>query len=209
MYTPPQHRMEDRAAQLAFMRQYAFATLVSTDPAGAPQATHLPLVVREQGGVLHLLGHQSRANPQWRELAPSTGVGTEVLAIFQGPHAYISPSLYQRQPSVPTWNYAAIHAYGTVRLLESREDKLAGLRALVQDHDAPWLAELARLPPDFLAAKLDGIAAFEIMVSRIEARWKLSQERTPVERGHIAAVLQASGDSAAATAGAMTGALDR
>ena len=205
MYSPPQHRMDDRATQLAFMRQYAFATLVSTGPAGAPQATHLPLVVREQGGVLHLLGHQSRANPQWRELS----AGVEVLAIFQGPHAYISPSLYQRQPSVPTWNYAAIHAYGTVRLLESREDKLAGLRALVQDHDAPWLAELERLPPDFLAAKLDGIAAFEISVSRIEARWKLSQERTRVERGHIAAVLQASGDSAAATAGAMTGALDR
>jgi transcriptional regulator len=197
--------MEDRAAQLAFMRQHAFAILVSCGPAGAPQATHLPLVVEEQGGALRLLGHQARANPQWRELAP----GAEVLAIFQGPHAYVSPSLYERQPSVPTWNYAAVHACGQLRLLDSREDKLAGLRALVQENDPPWLAELERLPPEFLAAKLDGIVAFEIAVSRVEARWKLSQERSPQERSNIIAALQACADSTAAELGAMTGLLPR
>jgi transcriptional regulator len=203
MYAPPQHRA-DHAAQLAFMRRYAFATLVSAGTGGVLQATHLPLALREAGGTLRLLGHQARANPQWRELA-----GAQVLAIFQGPHAYISPSLYQRQPSVPTWDYAAVHAYGRLRLLERAEDKLAGLRTLVADHDTPWLAELERLPPDFLALKLEGIVAFEIEVSRLEARWKLSQERTPVERGHIAAILQASGDSATAESGAMIAALDR
>lgn len=204
MYTPPQHRMDDRATQLAFMRRHAFATLVSTGPAGAPQATHLPLVVVERPGTLRLLGHQARANPQWRELA----AGAEVLAIFQGPHAYISPSLYQRQPSVPTWDYAAIHVYGGWRPLESREDQLAGLRALVGDHDAPWLAGLERLPPEYLAARLDGIVAFEIEVSRIEARWKLSQERSAAERSNIVAALEAAGEGAATATATMIRALE-
>lgn len=199
MYAPPQHRMEDRAAQLAFMRRYAFALLVSAGAGGPLQATHLPLTVRQEGDALRLLGHQARANPQWRELAP----GTEVLAVFQGPHAYISPSLYQRQPSVPTWDYAAVHAHGRLRLLESPAQKLAGLRQLVQDHDAPWLAELERLPAEFLAARLEGIAAFEIEVGRVEARWKLSQERTPAERRNIAAALEAGADGAAHAVAAM------
>jgi len=168
------------------------------------QASHLPFVAEEEGGQLRLLGHQARANPQWRELVP----GAEVLLIFQGPHAYISPGLYQRHPSVPTWNYAAVHAYGPLRLLEEREDKLRVLCALVRDSDPAWLEEMERLPQDYLAQKLSGIAAFEIVVSRMEARWKLGQERSPQERGNIVAALRDSGDSAAAEASAMTAALD-
>jgi transcriptional regulator len=204
MYVPANHRMEDPAARLAFMRSHSFATLVSAGPGGALQATHLPFVVEEQGGALRLLGHQARANPQWRELAAAG----EVLVIFQGPHAYISPSLYQRQPSVPTWNYAAVHAYGSLRLLDGRDDKLHILRALVQHSDPAWLAEMEHLPQDYLALKLDGIVAFEIALSRVEARWKLSQERLPAERRSIVATLQASGDGAAIEAAAMTATLD-
>jgi transcriptional regulator len=203
MYVPTHNRMEDRAEQLAFMRRHSFATLVSAGAGGAIQATHLPFVAEEQGGELRLLGHQARANPQWRELA-----ATEVLVIFQGPHAYVSPGLYQRHPSVPTWNYAAVHVYGSLRLLEEREDKLRILRALVRDSDPAWLEEMERLPEDYLALKLSGIAAFEITVSRVEARWKLSQDRSPQERGNIVAALRDSGDSAAAETSAMTAALD-
>jgi len=204
MYVPAHNRMEDRAAQLAFMRRHSFATLVTAGSGGALQASHLPFVAEEEGGQLRLLGHQARANPQWRALAD----GAEVLVIFQGPHAYISPGLYQRHPSVPTWNYAAVHAHGPLRLLEAREDQLRVLRALVRDSDPAWLEEMENLPQDFLALKLSGIAAFEIAVSRVEARWKLSQDRSPQERANIVAALRDSGDSAATEAAAMTAALD-
>src|SRR5882757_4724441 len=120
MYVPSHNRMDDRAEQVAFMRQYSFATLVTSDSQAVPRATHLPFVVVEEGAQMRLVAHLARANPQWRDF---TDAG-EVLVIFQGPHAYISPNLYQRHPSVPTWNYAAVHAYGSLRLLEGREDKL-------------------------------------------------------------------------------------
>ena len=200
MYVPSQNRMDDRAGQLAFIRQYSFATLVTAAPGAALKATHLPFVAVEQGAELRLVAHLARANPQWRDFADAA----EVLVIFQGPHAYISPSLYQRHPSVPTWNYAAVHAHGSLRLLESRQDKLAALRQLVLANDAPWLAEMERVPEDFLALKLDGIVAFEIAVTRLEARWKLSQERSPQERQAIVDALAASPDSAAQATAAMT-----
>ncbi len=200
MYVPSHNRMDDRAGQLAFMRQYSFATLVTTDSGAALKATHLPFVMVEQGAELRLVAHLARANPQWRDFAGSG----EALVIFQGPHAYISPSLYQRQPSVPTWNYAAVHALGSLRLLESREDKLAALRQLVLANDAPWLEEMERLPQDFLALKLDGIVAIEITVTRLETSWKLSQDRTPQERRNIVEALKDSGDSMALAVAAMT-----
>jgi transcriptional regulator len=200
MYVPSQNRMDDRAGQLAFIRQYSFATLVTAAPGAAPKATHLPFVAVERGAELRLVAHLARANSQWRDFTDAA----EVLVIFQGPHAYVSPSLYQRHPSVPTWNYAAVHASGTLRLLESRQDKLAALRQLVLANDAPWLAEMERLPEDYLALKLDGIVAFEIAVTRLEARWKLSQERTPQERQAIADALAASADGAAQATAAMT-----
>ena len=200
MYVPSHNRMDDRAGQLAFMRQYSFATLVTADSGAALKATHLPFVAVEQGAELRLVAHLARANPQWRDFADTA----EVLVIFQGPHAYISPSLYQRQPSVPTWNYAAVHAHGSLRILESREDKLAALRQLVMANDAPWLAEMERLPPDFLALKLDGIVAFEIAVTRLDARWKLSQDRSPQERRNIVEALNGSADSMALAIAALT-----
>ena len=200
MYVPSHNRMDDRAGQLAFMRQYSFATLVTSDPQGGLRATHLPFTVAAQGAELRLLAHLARANPQCGDFAG----GGEALVIFQGPHAYISPSLYQRHPSVPTWNYAAVHASGSLRVLDGREDKLRLLRQLVQANDAPYLEQMERLPQDFLALKLDGIVAFEIVVTRLEARWKLSQDRTPRERQAIAEALSGSADSAAQAVAAMT-----
>ena len=196
MYVPQHNRMEDPAQLLAFMRQYSFATLVSF-AGGSPRATHLPFVIEEgQGGDLRLVAHLARANPQWRSF---DGTG-EVLAIFQGPHAYVSPSHYQRHPSVPTWNYAAVHAAGSLRLLEGRDDKLAALRALIDANDPGFLAAMDALPPDYLEQKLSGIVAFEIAVTRLDARWKLSQDRLPEERGVIAEALSAQGGAAAEVA---------
>ncbi len=204
MYVPSHNRMDDRAAQLAFMRQYSFAALVSAGAATGLRATHLPFVVSGEGEAVRLLGHQARANPQWHDFAD----GAEVLVIFQGPHAYVSPSLYQRHPSVPTWNYAAVHARGRLHLREKREDKLRILRELVAISDPPYLATLAQLPEDFLELKLQGIVAFEIEVTRLEARWKLSQDRMPQERRNIVEALAGHADGAARATAAMMRELD-
>jgi len=113
MYIPNSHRADDRAQLHGLMRQYNFATLV-TQHEDAPFATHLPFLLdTERGAHGTLLAHLARANPQWRDFV----AGREVLVIFQGPHAYISPSWYQVHPSVPTWNYAVVHAYGVPRII--------------------------------------------------------------------------------------------
>lgn len=206
MYVPQHNRMQDRAQLLAFMRQYSFATLV-TCAGGSPRATHLPFVAEEgEGGSLRLVAHMARANPHWRDFN-SDGAG-EVLVIFQGPHAYVSPSHYQRHPSVPTWNYAAVHAAGSLRLLEGREDKLAALRGLIGANDPDFLASMAGLPAEYLQQKLAGIVAFGIAVTRLEARWKLSQDRLPQERNTIVEALARSADSAALETAALTRKLD-
>jgi len=106
MYTPASNRIEDRARHITFMREYNFAALV-TGTEGRLLATHLPFMVIEDDAGLRLQAHMAKANPQWQDFAE----GGEVLVIFSGPHAYISPSLYERKPSVPTWNYVAVHAY--------------------------------------------------------------------------------------------------
>jgi transcriptional regulator len=204
MYVPAQNRMEQRAELLAFMRQYSFATLATVGPAGALQATHLPLLASGGDDGIRLLGHLARANPQWQDLAAAG----ELLAVFQGPHAYISPSLYQRHPGVPTWNYAAVHAHGRARILESDGDKLQVLRELAAAYDPAYLAQMEELPQEFLVLKLRGIVAFEIAVTRLEARWKLSQERTPQERQTIVEALRRSGDSAVIALAQMTAAME-
>ena len=117
MYIPPAFRIEDASKLAAFIQQYSFATLVTHDGA-APFASHLPMLFHPQaGGHGTLLSHMARANPQWRHFAS----GAEVLAIFHGPHNYISPSWYQTGPAVPTWNYATVHAYGVPAVINERD----------------------------------------------------------------------------------------
>jgi transcriptional regulator len=193
MYAPPLHRNDDRRELLGFMRQYNFAGLVTLGPDGVPRATHLPVIVDEDGSELRLIAHQARANPQWQDFAG----GRAALAIFQGPHAYVTPSLYLHHPSVPTWNYVAVHATGPVQLLESRAAKLSALLRLSALHDADFAARFETLPADYLELKLGGIVAFEMTVTTLEARYKLSQERNVGEQQAISASLAAGDDSAA------------
>jgi transcriptional regulator len=190
MYVPPHNRNDDPAQLVEFMRQHNFASLV-TATAGIPCATHLPIEVRKEGEQVCLYAHLARANPQAQKLLP----GTRALVIFQGPHAYVSPAHYERQPSVPTWNYAAIHASGVVHRRDSPADKLAILERLVGVHDRPYLETLRQLPTAYLESKLQAIVAFEIEVEQLEARWKLSQDRSAAERAAIASALESSADS--------------
>jgi transcriptional regulator len=193
MYTPKHNQLDDPAALLAYMRAYSFAAL-ATAGAGGLTATHLPFVIEEEGGRITLLAHMARANPQWRDFA----AGTDALAIFMQPHAYVPPRLYDSRKNVPTWNYVAVHAYGRPELIEERAAKLELQQKLIRQHDMGYLAQMADLPETYLDTRLAAIVSFSIPVTRIDARYKLSQDKNPAERERIARELEASGDSVTA-----------
>jgi transcriptional regulator len=193
MYVPRHNQVEDRAALLAYMRAYSFAALATSGPGGLT-ATHLPFVIEEEGGRVTLLAHMARANPQWRDFA----AGADALVIFMQPHAYVSPRLYDSRENVPTWNYVAVHAYGRPELIEERAAKLTLQRKLIRQHDAAYLAQLAALPESYVDAKLAAIVSFSLAATRIDARYKLSQDKNPAERERIARELEAGADSVAA-----------
>lgn len=192
MYVPKLNRMEERAALLGFMRAHSFATLASSGPGGL-MATHLPFVVEEQDGRIALFAHMARANPQWRDFAAAA----DVLVIFMQPHAYVSPRLYDSRQNVPTWNYVAVHAYGRPALIEERAAKLELQQKLIRQHDAAYLRQMDELPEGYVDGKLAAIVSFSLAVTRVDARYKLSQDKNPAERERIACELEASGDSVA------------
>ena len=208
MYLPKPFKVDDRAALTAFMGRYGFAVLVTPGEDGAPSASHLPLLYRPEGGPIGgtpgtLVGHMARANPQWRRFDGRR----EALAIFQGPHAYISPAWYGEHPSVPTWNYAAVHATGTPRVIEEREALWQLLRETVAFHEAgreaPWPLDL---PEDYQERMIGGIVGFEMPISRLEGKFKLSQNRSPEDRRRVMAALA---DSAAAEERLLGGFMER
>jgi transcriptional regulator len=193
MYTPRHNSVDDQATLVAFMQAHSFAALVTHGKAGL-RATHLPVVVERDGGQVRLLAHLAKANPQWRDFA----AGAEVMVVFAEPHAYVSPRHYERAETVPTWNYAAVHAYGVPRLVEDRDEKHAQQAKLVALHDPEYLARFPALPRDYIDKMLGAIVSFAIDVTRLDARFKLSQEKLPIERERIIAALEAAGDSWAA-----------
>ena len=193
MYVPKYNQLEDRTALLGYMRAYSFAALATSGPGGLT-ATHLPFVIEEEGGRISVFAHMARANPQWRDFA----AGADALVIFMQPHAYVSPRLYDSRQNVPTWNYVAVHAYGRPVLIEERAAKIELQKKLIRQHDPAYLAQMAELPESYLDAKLAAIVSFSLEVTRLDARYKLSQDKNPAERERIARELEASGDSVAA-----------
>ncbi len=193
MYVPKINQLEDQAVLLAYMRDYSFAAL-ATSGAGGLMATHLPFVVEDEGGRITLLAHMAKANPQWRDFA----AGAEAMAIFMQPHAYVSPRHYDSRQNVPTWNYVAVHAYGRPLLIEERAAKLELQRKLIRQYDPAYLDQMAELTDDYLDVRLAAIVSFSMEVTRIDARYKLSQDKNPAERERIASAFEASGGSVAA-----------
>lgn len=192
MYVPSHFRPADPAFAGELMRQHSFATLVS-HAADGMIATHLPLVfdaTRGEHGSLR--GHVALPNPHASHIRD----GAAMMAIFQGPHAYISPSWYRSDRLVPTWNYIAVHAYGTPRVLAS-DELIAHLRELVDIYEAgfpqPW--SIDRLPADFTTALSRGVVGFEIALTRIDAKAKLSQNRSADDRAAAIAELLRTGDA--------------
>ena len=203
MYVPPHFRAADEAEMLSVIREYGFATLVS-DSDGKMTAVHLPLTLRvEVDGAKRLHGHVSVANPIWKSFRDDG----EVLAIFAGPHSYVSPRWYNHV-NVPTWNYVAVHAYGRPRLLTDDAELRIAMKALVDQYEAesgiarPYRIE--ELPEEYLQSHLKGIVVFEIVITRLEASFKLSQNRDLESYQNVVKELEGSNDSSAkAVAGIM------
>ena len=200
MYIPP--RFADPETLHGIMREYGFALLISTGH-DEPFATHLPLALEIDGdGEAMLCGHMAKANQHLDILAGNPNA----LAVFWGPHAYVSPSWYETTPAVPTWNYVAVHAYGIVSLVDDPAETEPMLTDLVhQDEDGretPWRME--DLPADYRAGQLKGIVGFRMKINRLEGKLKLSQNRPAVDAMRVAEAL-ANGSSAGdhATAQAM------
>ena len=193
VYLPPAFTEARPEVLIAHLERHDFALLVSSGPAGLV-ASHIPFLVERDGDALHLLGHLARPNPQVAELGRAGG--GEVLTIFSGPHAYISPGWYANGPAVPTWNYADVHAYGTLRLIDDKEWLRMVLRRLSDRHEArsaePWRME--DLPEAYITGMIRGIIGLDIAVSRLEGKFKLSQNRPAADRPGILAALEARGD---------------
>jgi transcriptional regulator len=191
VYIPKDFQVDDPATLIDFMRRYSFATLVTNGEAGLT-ASHIPVVVIENDGRLPtLFAHVAKANPQWRNLDGNT----EVLFIFQGPHGYVSPSLYGVQPSVPTWIYTAVHAYGTPVVVEDEDEARRHVFTLVEQYESgaehPWVLNL---PPEYTSRMLRQIVPFRVELTRVEGKFKLSQNRDQSDRDSVTAAFEASAD---------------
>jgi len=190
VYIPEFNRQEDRPAILAFMRANPFAVLVSNVD-GIPFATHLPLLVEEAGDQVVVRGHMARANPHWKSMKE----GEESLVIFHGPHAYISPSLYELRESVPTWNYAAVHVYGEPTLFSDEAGLREILYQMINTFESSYMTQWSELSEQYQSRMMKHIVGFEIKAKRVEAKFKLSQNRTKGEQARVIQSLNQSEDS--------------
>ncbi|HXZ48377.1 MAG TPA: FMN-binding negative transcriptional regulator [Usitatibacter sp.] len=195
LYIPPPFRVDDRRELVEFVERNAFGTLVSSGPGGL-RVSHIPFLVEAPAdGRLRLLAHVARANDHWRALEQAS----EVVAIFHGPHAYVSPTWYEHHPAVPTWNYAVVHAHGRAAPLDEAELRalLARLAAKYEAGNAPpWRME--DLPEDYVRGMVKAIAGFAIEVTKLEGKFKLSQNRPGRDAERVAEALRAGGEEALA-----------
>jgi transcriptional regulator len=192
VYIPEHFRVRDHAAAIEFMRTNPFAILISYADEG-PFATHLPLSVRGTDDQLVVRGHVSKANPHWRYLERQS----HCLTIFHGPHAFVSTANYTTRETVPTWNYGAVHAYGNARLFHSEEELQSMLHELIATFEPAYATQWTSLNESYRERMLNHIVGFEIAVSKIEAKFKLSQNRTPEEQANVISSLEMAADSAA------------
>ena len=182
MYIPSHFREADQHNLLALIEAYDFATLITAVSEGV-LVSHLPLLLRRPPEGPVLVGHVARANPHWRAMDGHTAA----LAIFHGPHSYVSPSWYASSPAVPTWNYAVVHAMGAPRTHEEDAFAAGVVRDLTHRYEDgrphPWRVE--DLPPEFLRKMLGAVVAFEMPIAHLDGKFKLSQNRPPADRSGV------------------------
>lgn len=193
MYLPKHFEEHDQAEILRFIEANAFGTLVTVE-SGVPFASHIPFLL-EHGETLTLSGHLAKANPQWQHLAANP----HALAMFQGAHAYVSPTWYEGA-GVPTWNYTAVHVYGTVRVIRDADwlrEKVERLSAQYEGgSETAWI-------PAYPDKMLEAIVGFEITVESLQAKYKLSQNRSTADQHNVIQALQTKGEDHASEVAAM------
>jgi transcriptional regulator len=184
----PRANQEDRIPVIhKLMEDQPFASLITMGSSGL-FATHIPMVLEQNGAMGRLKAHVSRANTQWRDYNPSV----EALAIFSGPQHYITPNWYTEKQEtgkvVPTWNYVVVHAYGPLKVVEDPQWLMAHLTSLTTIHEAespvPW--RITDAPADYIATQIKGIVGLEMDIQRLEGKWKVSQNRSMQDRSEVA-----------------------
>jgi transcriptional regulator len=184
----PRVNQEDRLPVLhRLMEEQPFASLITVGSGGL-FASHIPMVLEQNGAMGLLKGHLSRANAQWRDYSPAV----EALAIFAGPQHYITPTWYPEKEEtgkvVPTWNYVVVHAYGRLKVVEDGEWLMAHLEKLTRIHEdgspVPW--KVGDAPADYIASQVKGIVGLEMTIERLEGKWKVSQNRSEQDRIGVA-----------------------
>ncbi len=195
MYRPRLFDIDDPSVLARFMREQSFALLVTAED-GAPFASHIPLLLdQDTGDQGRLLGHVAKANPQWQAFDGKT----EAMAVFWGPHAYISPNWYETETMVPTWNYVTVHAYGKPTVIDDPETVRQGQAQLVATYESEATGNwsMDALPEEYLGNMLNGIVAFEMPIGRLEGKFKLNQKNSAADREGAIKGLRQSGDAEA------------
>lgn len=171
MYIPKQFNLKDEKLIREIIDEYSFATLISQHD-GAPFATHLPLYLSDDH--VYLYGHFARPNPQWKDINNQT-----VLAIFHGPHCYISPSWYETKDAVPTWNYVTVHITGEMELIDNETELSASLNTLISKYESPTSSySVEEVDSNYLSNLNKGVQGFKLRIKQIEATAKLSQNHS-------------------------------
>jgi transcriptional regulator len=191
MYIPNQFAATDTVELLAFMKHYSFATIVTAKD-NVPLATHLPFAVSTREDKVILTSHFAKANTQWRQIVDRVN-----LVIFSEPHAYISPTHYDNEQSVPTWNYVAVHAYGAATIINDRDQAFEALEKMIDTYEEGYRKQWAGMSQDYKLRMLNGIVPFDIVVTDLQGSKKLSQNKTEQEQQRIIETLSASTDGTA------------
>ena len=187
MYIPKFFLEEDEEKIINFMREFNFATIVTSEN-DFPTATHLPFIVEKRGETLALSAHLAKANAHWKQF------DREILVIFQEPHAYISPLLYRETPNVPTWNYIAVHAYGRAKIFDETEN-LSLLEKQISVYDPKYFETAWReISNDYKINLAKSVVAFEIEVSDLQAKKKLNQNKTGQSAKNVIEAFEKSDD---------------
>ena len=189
MYIPKTNLTTDKTEIVAFMKQFSFATIVTAND-NFPTATHLPFVITTKNDNIVLTSHFAKANEHWQDIE-----NNKVLVIFSEPHAYISTKNYDKELNVPTWNYFSIHAYGQGKLITETEKTFEVLEATIDNYETSYRKHWDSFPEDYKLKMSKGIVAFEIIVTDLQAKKKLSQNRTDTEQRKIIETLSKSKDT--------------
>ncbi len=179
MYIPNSNLIKDKSEIISFMKQFSFATII-TSKNNLPIATHLPFIISNVDDNITLTSHFAKENNQWQDIE-----NNQVLVIFSEPHAYISTKNYDKELNVPTWNYISIHIYGNAKIITKTDDVLKVLEKTIDNYEPSFMDKYVNFPIDYKLKMINGIVAFEILITDIQAKKKLSQNRSETEKKKI------------------------